>query len=57
MMNILEAIQSRKSIRDFKNIEVSQMVLREILDTACRAPSAMNTQPWEFSIRCGMAIG
>jgi nitroreductase len=50
MMNILEAIKSRKSIRDFKSTQIPRGILREILETACRAPSAMNTQPWEFTV-------
>jgi nitroreductase len=49
-MNIIDAITSRKSIRDFKDDQVPLAVLREILETACRAPSAMNTQPWEFTV-------
>ena len=49
-MDILEAIKKRKSIRDFKDEQVPQKVIREILEIACRAPSAMNTQPWEFIV-------
>lgn len=49
-MDIIEAIKKRKSIRDFKNDQVPQSVIREILEIACRAPSAMNTQPWEFTV-------
>lgn len=49
-MDILEAIKTRKSIRDFKDEQVPQKVIREILEIACRAPSAMNTQPWEFIV-------
>lgn len=49
-MDIIEAIKQRKSIRDFKDDEVPQTVIRELLDIACRAPSAMNTQPWEFIV-------
>lgn len=49
-MNIIEAIKKRKSIRDFKKDQVPQTVIREILETACSAPSAMNTQPWEFTV-------
>lgn len=48
-MDIIEAIKRRKSIRDFKNDQVPRTVIREILEIACRAPSAMNTQPWEFT--------
>jgi len=49
-MDIIEAIKKRKSIRDFKNDQVPQTVIREILEIACRAPSVMNTQPWEFTV-------
>jgi nitroreductase len=52
-MDIIEAIQSRKSIRGFKSDPVEKSVIREILDIAVRAPSAMNTQPWEFFVITG----
>ncbi len=52
-MDITEAIRSRKSIRGFKPDPVSQEVLEKILQTACRAPSTMNTQPWEFLVIAG----
>ncbi len=55
-MDILEAIKQRKSIRDFKDEQVPQSVLREILEVACRAPSAMNTQPWEFIVVANDAL-
>ena len=49
-MDIIEAIKKRKSIRNFTNDRIPQAIIREILETACRTPSAMNTQPWEFTI-------
>jgi nitroreductase len=52
-MDITEAIRSRKSIRGFKPFPVSREVLEKILETACRAPSTMNTQPWEFLVIAG----
>jgi nitroreductase len=52
-MDITEAIGSRKSIRGFKPDPVSREVLEKILETACRAPSTMNTQPWEFLVIAG----
>jgi len=52
-MDIVEAIKARKSIRKFKSDPVSKTVLTEILATACRAPSAMNSQPWEFVVLGG----
>lgn len=49
-MDLVEAILSRKSIRAFKPDPVPRKVLEEILETAIRAPSSANTQPWEFFI-------
>ncbi len=52
-MDIVEAIRMRKSIRDFKPDPVSKTILRDILEIAVRAPSAENSQPWEFTIIVG----
>jgi nitroreductase len=52
-MDIIDAIQSRKSIRGFKSVPVERSIIRDILDIAVRAPSAMNTQPWEFYVITG----
>jgi nitroreductase len=52
-MELIEAIRQRKSIRAFKNKKVSKDIIMEILNIACRAPSAMNTQPWEFVVLSG----
>jgi nitroreductase len=52
-MDIIEAIYKRKSIRGFKSDPISKDILAKILDAACRAPSAMNTQPWEFIVLTG----
>ena len=45
LMEITEAMRKRKSIRGFKLDPVPKDTLRKILETAGRAPSAMNTQP------------
>ncbi|MCX5838664.1 MAG: nitroreductase [Deltaproteobacteria bacterium] len=52
-MDIIEAIYQRKSIRGFKSDPVSRDILTKILDAACRSPSAVNTQPWEFIVLTG----
>lgn len=46
-MKLLEAIENRKSIRKFKPDPLSRVMLEEIFQAAIRAPSAINTQPWE----------
>jgi nitroreductase len=52
-MDITEAIKSRKSIRGFKPDPVPREDLEKILEIASRAPSTMNTQPWEFLVIAG----
>lgn len=52
-MDLLEAIKTRKSIRAFTSKKVPKNMIEEILDMACRAPSAMNSQPWEFTVITG----
>lgn len=55
-MEVLEAIKTRRSIRGFKPDPVSKAVLTRILEAACQAPSAMNTQPWEFYVLTGTTL-
>ncbi|MBW2649361.1 MAG: nitroreductase [Deltaproteobacteria bacterium] len=52
-MDIVEAIRERKSIRGFKPEPVSKEVIKKILDISGQAPSAMNIQPWEFTVITG----
>jgi len=49
-LDVIEAIKTRKSIRGYKPDPVPKEVLAEILEIASRAPSSMNTQPWEFTV-------
>ena len=55
-MDVIEAMRTRKSIRGYKPDPVPQEVLREILDAAVRAPSGMNTQPWEITVVAGEVL-
>lgn len=55
-MDIIEAINQRKSIRGYKSDPVSKDVLIRIVESACKAPSAMNTQPWEFIVVTGVVL-
>ncbi len=56
-MEVIEAIKARRSIRSFKPDPVTREILEQILDIATRAPSAMNTQPWEFTVLSGDVLG
>jgi nitroreductase len=55
-MDLLDAITARKSIRAFRPDPVPQSVLQELLEAAIRAPSSMNTQPWEFFVVSGKPL-
>lgn len=52
-MDVIEAIKTRRSIRGYKPDPVPKEALEEILETAIRSPSSMNTQPWEFTVVAG----
>ncbi len=45
-----EAVESRRTVRDFLPDPVPQEVLDRCLDAALKAPSSSNLQPWEFVI-------
>lgn len=47
---MLEAIRKRRSIRKFKQKEVENKKLKEILKAAMFSPSAMNLRPWEIIV-------
>ena len=55
-MDIVEAVNQRKSIRAFKPDPVPQETLKELMELALRAPSWANTQPWEFAIVGGSKV-
>ena len=55
-MNVIEALNSRRSIRGFKKDPVPKEVIHKILEAAVRTPSGMNTQPWEFVVASGKAL-
>ena len=49
-METLQAIYTRKSVRDFSNKEIEEEKIETLMKAAMSAPSAMNRQPWEFII-------
>ncbi|MDP3906878.1 nitroreductase [Novosphingobium sp.] len=52
-MNVSEAVTSRRSVRAFLDQPVDRDVLRRVLETAQRAPSGGNTQPWNAIVLTG----
>jgi nitroreductase len=55
-MDIIQVVKERRSIRKFKPDQVSESLIRDILDEARWSPSWGNTQPWEFYVVTGEAL-
>ena len=55
-MNVIDALNSRATIRAFKPDAVSKETILEILEAATRAPSSGNTQPWELFVAGGEVL-
>ncbi|MGA7546066.1 MAG: nitroreductase [Methyloceanibacter sp.] len=49
-MELLEAINGRRSVREYTDEVVNDTVLRELIGLAVQAPSAVNQQPWSFVV-------
>ena len=49
-MDFFDVIDSRRSIRSYKNIAVEDDKLRAIFDAVRLAPSARHRQPWRFIV-------
>jgi nitroreductase len=46
-------VRGRRSIRGYKPDPVPRALLREIIAVAMRAPSSLNSQPWNFTVVTG----
>lgn len=49
-MELNAAIRARRAVRQYTDEPVSEDILRHLIDTAIQAPSAMNEQPWLFTV-------
>ena len=52
-MNVIEALNQRKSTRAFLHRDVDKAIVEEILYAARQAPSGANTQPWQVAVVSG----
>lgn len=50
ILNVKEAAESRRSIRQYKSDPIPREKLEEILSLALKAPSANNLQPWRIVV-------
>ena len=55
-MELLEGIETRRSLRAFKSTPVAQGTIENILKAASNSPSYSNTQPWEVAVVSGNRI-
>lgn len=55
-MDFDEVVRGRRSIRGYLDKPVPQALIREILALAMRAPSSLNTQPWNFYVVAGAVL-
>jgi nitroreductase len=51
-----EVVLGRRSIRGFKPTPVAKSLLTEVIEMAMRAPSSLNTQPWNFYVVTGAPL-
>ena len=49
-MEVLKAIETRRSVRKYKPVPVPDGDLKKILEAGRLAPSAGNKQPWGFVV-------
>ena len=49
-MDTIEAIHTRRSIREYQEKTISVALITELLKAAMASPSARNQQPWEFVV-------
>jgi nitroreductase len=49
-------VLGRRSTRGFKRERPSRALIREVIEMAMRAPSSLNTQPWNFYVVSGAPL-
>jgi nitroreductase len=49
-MEVMKAIYARRAVREFTPDPVGDEALRQLIDAAIQAPSAVNQQPWSFFV-------
>jgi len=51
-----DVVLGRRSIRGFKREPVPKALIKEVIELAMRAPSSLNTQPWNFYVVAGAPL-
>jgi len=55
-MKFDDVVLGRRSIRGYKRKPVPKALIKEIIEIAMRAPSSLNTQPWNFYVVSGAPL-
>jgi nitroreductase len=55
-MGLREALSGRRSVREYLAKPVPRNLLEEVIEAATWAPSAMNEQPWRFTVVSDRAL-
>ena len=55
-MNVIEALNARHSVRQFRPDPVSRDIIKKIMTAAGRSPSWADTQPWEVFLAAGETL-
>ena len=55
-MDFDQVVQGRRSIRGYLTKPVPKALVREVLALAMRAPTSLNTQPWNFYVVSGAVL-
>jgi len=51
-----EVVLGRRSVRGYRSDPVPKALIREVIAMAMRAPSSLNTQPWNFYVVAGPVL-
>jgi nitroreductase len=49
-MSVMNAIQRRRSVRDYTSQTIERSVIHMLLDAAVHAPTARHEEPWSFTV-------
>jgi nitroreductase len=49
-LSVMNAIQHRRSVRDYTSQKIEKSVVQMLLDAAVLAPTAMHEEPWSFAV-------
>ena len=55
-MELREAVYGRRAVRAYESGPVDDELLRQLIDAAIQAPSAVNQQPWSFTVVRNQAL-